>query len=154
MTVKVNNTVFFLALRGSFLAGQFSSDYFGKDVASSPSVASAAHVTARAGTNITLACPGVSPTSLIYLVEWKCLGCDCSGCPNPSGDGARLLRYNNKLTRWGDEDSDRRGLEFERYGLRFEPVRAGDSGTYLCLLNNRREPDSPIVLTVQGERRA
>ncbi len=38
-----------------------------------------------------------------------------------------------------------------RYALKFGPVSSKDSGTYLCLLNNRREPDAPIVLTVQGQ---
>ena len=108
-------------------------------------------VMARAGTNITLACPGVAPATYIYLVEWRCAGCDCRQCPDgPSGiEGARLLRYNDRLTRW--DDDPRRSLDYERYGLRFGPVRSRDSGTYLCLLNNRREPDAPIVLTVQGK---
>jgi hypothetical protein len=53
---------------------------------------SAGHVTARAGTNITIACPGVTPTSYVYLVEWVCLGCKCTKCPNPNGEGKRLLR--------------------------------------------------------------
>ncbi len=57
-------------------------------------------------------------------------------------------RYNDKLTKW--DTDDRRSLDFERYGLRFGPVRSKDSGTYLCLLNNRMEPDAPIVLTVEG----
>lgn len=108
---------------------------------------------AKAGTNITLACPGVSPGTYIYLVEWKCLGCACPGCPNPNGEGSRILRYNDKLTRWDgdDEENPRRALSFDQFGLQLAPVRAADSGTYLCLLNNRREPDSPMILTVEGE---
>ncbi len=46
-------------------------------------------VMARAGKNISLACPGVVPSTYIYLVEWKCLGCDCRDCPNPNGEGSR-----------------------------------------------------------------
>ena len=57
-------------------------------------------------------------------------------------------RYNDKLMRW--DENGRRNLDFERYGLKFDPVTSADSGTYLCLINNRREPDSPMVLTVQG----
>ena len=38
-----------------------------------------ARVLARAGTNMTLACPGLTPTSYVYLVEWKCIGCKCTG---------------------------------------------------------------------------
>ncbi|XP_040572850.2 putative receptor-type tyrosine-protein phosphatase mosPTP-1 isoform X2 [Lepeophtheirus salmonis] len=108
-----------------------------------------AKVMARAGTNITLACPGILPDSFIYVVEWKCLDCLCSDCPNPNGDGARILRYNdNKLMRW-DGQENRRVLDVERYGINFLPVKAEDSGTYHCLINNRLEPDSPILLTVQ-----
>jgi len=100
----------------------------------------------------------VSPTSYIYLVEWRCQGCSCAGCPNPGGEGARILRFNDRLTRWGsqgedgdEEEAARRTLDLDRYGLKFSPVESGDSGVYLCLINNRREPDAPIALTVQGE---
>ena len=51
-----------------------------------------ARVLARAGTNMTLACPGLTPTSYVYLVEWKCIGCKCTGCPDPNGEGMRILR--------------------------------------------------------------
>lgn len=60
------------------------------------------------------------------------------------------FRYNDKLMRWDNED-ERRNLDMDRSGLKFEPVTSADSGTYMCLINNRREPDSPIVLIVQGE---
>ncbi len=36
---------------------------------------------------------GVTPTSYVYLVEWMCLGCRCTKCPNPNGEGKRLLRW-------------------------------------------------------------
>jgi hypothetical protein len=71
-----------------------------------------------------------------------------------SAEGSvRLLRYNDDLTRWdgGDGDERRRSLDVEHFGLRLEPVSAADSGTYICLINNRREPDAHIVLTVQGK---
>ena len=112
-----------------------------------------ARVLARAGTNMTLACPGLSPTSYVYLVEWKCAGCKCTGCPDPNGEGMRILRYNNELTRWDTANRDeveRRTLDIKNYGLKFGPVTAEDSGTYLCLINNRREPDALLQLTVEG----
>lgn len=113
-----------------------------------------ARVLARAGTNMTLACPGLSPTSYVYLVEWKCIGCKCTGCPDPNGEGTRILRFNNELTRWDTasrEEVARRTLDIRNYGLKFEPVSAEDTGTYLCLINNRREPDAPLQLTVEGK---
>ena len=115
-----------------------------------------ARVLARAGTNMTLACPGLSPTSYVYLVEWKCAGCKCTGCPDPNGEGMRILRYNNELTRWDTANRDeveRRSLDIKNYGLKFGPVTAEDSGTYLCLINNRREPDALLQLTVEGKIR-
>jgi hypothetical protein len=67
------------------------------------------------------------------------------------------FRYNqDRLTRWDNDDesggggNSRRNLDFDRYALKFQPVTSDDSGTYLCLMNNRQVPDSPIVLTVQG----
>lgn len=113
-----------------------------------------ARVLARAGTNMTLACPGLTPTSYVYLVEWKCIGCKCTGCPDPNGEGTRILRFNNELTRWDTAAKDevaRRTLDIRNYGLKFGPVSAEDSGTYLCLINNRREPDALLELTVEGE---
>ena len=115
-----------------------------------------ARMLARAGTNMTLACPGLSPTSYVYLVEWKCLGCKCTGCPNPNGEGTRILRFNDELTRWDTAARDevqRRTLDIRSYGLQFGPVKAEDSGTYLCLINNRREPDALLELTVEGNKK-
>jgi len=37
------------------------------------------------------------------------------------------------------------------YALTFSPVTSDDTGTYLCFINNRMEPDSPIHLTVEGK---
>lgn len=122
------------------------------DVSASAVTSSVARVVARAGTNMTLACPGLTPTSYVYLVEWKCIGCKCTGCPDPNGEGTRILRYNNELTRWDTASQDevaRRTLDTRTYGLKFGPVRADDTGTYLCLINNRREPDAPLLLTVE-----
>ena len=65
-------------------------------------------VIARAGTNITLACPGVTPKTYIFLVEWKCSGCECRNCPNPDGTGYRILRYISiNCLSWGPFALDR-----------------------------------------------
>ena len=66
----------------------------------------------------------------------------------------RILRFNNELTRWDTaarDEVERRTLDTKNYGLKFGPVSAEDSGTYLCLINNRREPDALLELTVEGE---
>lgn len=47
-------------------------------------------------------------------------GCDCGQCPSHSNNGLRLLRYNDKITQW--DNSFRRTLDRERYGLQFSPV--------------------------------
>ena len=41
-------------------------------------------------------------------------------------------------------------LDPDSYALHFRPVVAGDSGEYLCLVNNRPLPEAIIKLTVQG----
>ena len=77
-----------------------------------------------------------------------------TGCPDPNGEGMRILRFNNELTRWDTaarDEVERRTLDTKNYGLKFGPVSAEDSGTYLCLINNRREPDALLELTVEGE---
>ena len=103
-------------------------------------------VVARSGSNISLACGGVSSSSYIYLIEWVCQGCDCGQCPSHSNNGLRLLRYNDKITQW--DNSYRRTLDQRRYGLEFSPVTVQDSGVYYCFINNRLD-SSPVGLIVQ-----
>ena len=111
---------------------------------------------ARSGSNISVACGGVSSSSYIYLIEWVCSGCDCGQCPSHSNNGLRLLRYNDKITmmmmhdcdnddgddRYNDkitqwDNSQRRGLDREMFSLEFSPVTVQDSGDYYCFINNR-----------------
>ena len=107
---------------------------------------SSARVVARAGSNISLACGGLSSTSYLYLVEWVCSGCDCGPCPAHSSRGLRLVRFNDKITQW--DNSHRRTLDRHSYGLDFSPVSVEDSGLYYCFINNRLD-SSPVELTVQ-----
>ena len=46
--------------------------------------------------------------------------------------------------------ADRITVPLGVFGLRIDPVSAGDSGDYLCLVNNRRRPDAVVRLLVQG----
>ena len=68
-----------------------------------------------------------------------------------------LNRYNDKLIRWDQSDDDddgwtRRKLDTKQlFALTFSPVTSDDTGTYICLMNNRRQPDSPVYLTVEGK---
>ena len=101
---------------------------------------------AKSGTNISLACGGVSSSSYIYLIEWVCQGCDCGQCPSHSNNGLRLLRYNDKITQW--DNSFRCTLDKHRYGLEFAPVTVQDTGVYYCFINNRLD-SSPVQLVVQ-----
>ena len=103
-------------------------------------------VVARSGSNISVACGGVSSSSYIYLIEWVCQGCDCGQCPSHSNNGLRLLRYNDKITQW--DNSERRSLDRERFSLEFSPVTVQDSGDYYCFINNRLD-SSPVELIVQ-----
>ena len=70
---------------------------------------------ARSGSNISVACGGVSSSSYIYLIEWVCQGCDCGQCPSHSNNGLRLLRYNDKITQW--DNSYRYGHYYISHGI-------------------------------------
>lgn len=37
------------------------------------------------------------------------------------------------------------------YSVEIDPVIAGDSGDYVCLVNNRRRPNAVVRLLVQGK---
>ena len=63
-------------------------------------------VVARSGSNISVACGGVSSSSYIYLIEWVCSGCDCGQCPSHSNNGLRLLRCNDLITMMMMHDCD------------------------------------------------
>ena len=47
--------------------------------------------------------------------------------------------------------ADRIAVPRGAFGLRIDPVSAGDSGDYLCLVNNRRRPNAVFRLLVQGK---
>ena len=102
---------------------------------------------AKAGTNISLACGGVTRDSYVYLIEWVCIGCDCGQCPGHShNNGLRLLRFNEEITQW--DNSNRRKLGQPHYPLIFDPVTVQDTGLYYCFKNNRLD-SSPVELIVQ-----
>lgn len=104
-------------------------------------------VVARTGSDITLACEGVSSVSYIYLVEWMCRGCVCDQCQSANDEGIRLLRHHDKMTvRW--DSALRRTLDTEMFGLEFSPVNVEDSGVYWCRVNNGHNI-SPVELIVQ-----
>ena len=98
-------------------------------------------ILAKAGTNISLACSGVTSSSSIYLLEWVCQGCSCAQCPSHPGNGLRILRYSGKITHWGN--SFRRNLDKQRYSLEFAPVTVEDKGVYYCFINKQPDP-SPV----------
>ena len=47
--------------------------------------------------------------------------------------------------------ADRITVPLGVFGLSVDPVSAGDSGDYLCLVNNRRRPNAVVRLLVQGK---
>ena len=103
-------------------------------------------ILAKAGTNISLACSGVTSSSSIYLLEWVCQGCACAQCPSHPGNGLRILRYSGKITHWGN--SFRRNLDKQSYSLEFAPVTVEDNGVYSCFINKQPDP-SPVQVVVQ-----
>ncbi|XP_023290155.1 tyrosine-protein phosphatase 99A [Orussus abietinus] len=92
-------------------------------------------VVAKAGKNISLACPGVTEHSLVSMLEWR-------------ANGVRILEYSSSSTTvWAH--SNRVSLSPSNFALVFHPVKSEDSGEYQCLVNSRNKPEAVVNLIVQ-----
>lgn len=88
---------------------------------------------AEAGSNMTLACPGINEHSLVLALEWR--------------SRLKLAEYiGESTTVW--ENKHRISLLPDTFALHFHPVTADDSGYYVCLVNSRPKPDAVLKLTV------
>ncbi len=131
----------------------------------------------HAGRNATLRCAGVGADSLIRDLEWACRG--CAGRPPQQqsviasyasnederrlrrqlpaplaharngvvdgGEDGRVTLSAGRSTNGGDDSFE------PPFTLSLSPAVAEDTGEYLCLVNNRKRPNSVIRLLVQGK---
>ena len=56
----------------------------------------------------------------------------------------------NSTVAVADGLADRIAVPLGAFAVNIDPVSAGDSGDYVCLVNNRRRPNAVIRLLVQG----
>jgi receptor-type tyrosine-protein phosphatase gamma len=90
----------------------------------------------EAGSNVTLACPGVTEHSLVLMLEWR--------------SHVKLVEYmGESITVW--QHRHRITLLPDTFALHFHPVTAEDSAEYSCLVNNRPKPEAVVRLIVQGK---
>jgi receptor-type tyrosine-protein phosphatase gamma len=93
-------------------------------------------VISEAGSNVTLACPGVTEHSLVVMLEWL--------------SHIKLVEYtSDSTTVW--QHRHRITLLPDTFALHFHPVTAEDSAEYSCLVNNRPKPEAVVRLIVQGK---
>ena len=99
-----------------------------------------------------MACGGVNANTLVRKLEWLCRGCR-SASPSHETTIASFKadEGGNSSVAISDGLADRITVPLGVFGLSVDPVSAGDSGDYLCLVNNRRRPNAVVRLLVQGK---
>ncbi|KAJ8955432.1 hypothetical protein NQ318_003530 [Aromia moschata] len=104
------------------------------DVTSTPTE----QILVKAYRNQSLSCPGANEHSLVYALEWYSLTQD-----------RVILDYSKTfLTVYTEPHRISLGRD---YGMILHPVLAADTGDYVCLINNRLQPDGVVQLRVLGK---
>ena len=97
----------------------------------------------RAGTRLTLPCPGRAAVGAPLLVSWL-----CSDCGRGPGQ-VTVAEYSQDGTVSLLVDPGRVQLVRHSFQLVLDPAGISDSGTYVCRINNSPTPDY-IRVVVQG----
>lgn len=109
-------------------------DCFVLDLSTTP----AEQIYVKAYNNQSLPCPGANEHSLVYSLEWFSLT-----------HSKVIVDYSEtSLTVYTEQHRISLGKD---YGMIMHPVLAADTGDYICILNNRLQPDGIIQLRVLGK---
>ncbi len=102
---------------------------------------------------MTLRCRGVNEHSLVRRLEWICKGCRSTSSSHETTVvlfKAVAAEASNGSIEVDPALEARSSLGPKAFSVDIDPVEAGDSGDYVCLVNNRRKPNAFVRLLVQG----
>jgi len=109
-------------------------------------------VLVKAGTNISLGCPGMDSSTPATVIEWRCRGqCGSSTKKPPTSKEKTVIKLTDSRQTKAAEYGERVSIDTEMHSLVFSPVRSDDIGSYTCWVNRRIQGAAAVRLHILGE---